>query len=105
MEVRRLQAARIALERRLGQLSGTKDRRSGIPTPYVPKTERPWREKGYQDALAEALKAGVAIDPSADMSLSWEDDTAQQTANEMQEELVLYSACSGSLVLRPNCKR
>lgn len=92
MEVRRLQAARVALERRLGQLSGSKDRRSGIPTPYVPQTERPWREKGYQEALAEALKAGVTIDPTADVSLQWEDEVTQQTAFDMQQELVILPA-------------
>lgn len=88
MEVRRLQAARVALERRLSQLSGSKDRRVGIPTPYVPQSERPWREKGYREAMAKALKAGVAIDPTADMSMQWEDEQSQQTALDMQQELV-----------------
>jgi len=44
--VARLQAARVALERRYSQLDASKDRRAGILSPFVPPTDRPWREGG-----------------------------------------------------------
>ena len=60
LEVQRLCAARVALERRLSQLDASRDRDWGVPAPFTPSTDRPWTARPRQPALDQPARDQVA---------------------------------------------
>ena len=60
LEVQRLRAARVALERRLSQLDASRDRDGGVPAPFTPFIDRPWTTRPRQPALDQPVRDQVA---------------------------------------------
>ena len=94
LEVQRLNAARVALERRLSQLDASIDRRAGILSPFVPENERPWRDRIESNALKQAIEEmNLKTDPTADMSMHWELEPNEETLTELKQEIVSFQLC------------
>lgn len=97
LEVQRLNAARVALERRLSQLDASSDRRAGILSPFVPENERPWRDRIESSALKQAIEEiNLKTDPTADMSMQWDLEPNEETLTELKQEIVSFFICQRS---------
>ena len=89
LEVQRLNAARVALERRLSQLDASSDRREGNLSPFTPENDRPWRERLKSQPLKQSIEeSNLKTDPTADVSMHWEVEENEDTISEMQQEMV-----------------
>ncbi len=94
LEVQRLNAARVALERRLSQLDASTDRRAGILSPFVPENDRPWRDRIESSALKQAIEEiNLKTDPTADVSMQWELEPNEETLTELKQEIVSFLQC------------
>lgn len=93
LEVQRLNAARVALERRLSQLDASTDRRAGILSPFVPENERPWRDRIESNSLKQAIEEiNLKTDPTADMSMQWDLEPNEETLKELKQEIVSFAS-------------
>lgn len=102
LEVQRLKAARVALERRLSQLDASSDRRVGILAPFIPENERPWRDRIQSQRLEdESIAEVLRTDKTADMSMQWDLEANEETLNELKQELV--NNCLRSHICSRDC--
>lgn len=98
----RLRAARAALEQRINQLDSVANAMTGgIPTPFIPMDERPWRAGPAADVLKDAIDASrLRADPTADVSYiddywgaSLEEQKAVQKASGKRQRCRLFVRC------------
>ena len=116
LEIQRLKAARAALERRYLQLDGSRDRRDGGLTPFIPESDRPWQRKYYDRSLTQSIEQEhLKTDPTADVSMQWDVPQHEANVEALQKEMVripillanlssgLFSVCSLSRKRRRIC--
>ena len=91
LEVQRLRAAGVALERRLSQLDASRDRDGGVPAPFTPSSDRPWTARPRQPAQQDQPVRDQA--PPSDLVSSGSPPQPDGAAAQMQKEIVGGSDC------------